>query len=198
MNQIAYILFLLTILYFTQILVKVLRLKKEKHLKDERKLNLYRLAILTGTCLFFFLYLTALTSQVFRSPTPNSLQIISDPLFSSVQMLFMGTFLILSANILLYLSIKAFKTEMRFNLDRSHTGKLVTNGILAYSRNPFFLSLLLLFAGIAIAYSNLLFIGTTVLSMLTIHIQVLKEEKFLTSIHGQDYLNYKKKTRRYF
>lgn len=76
--------------------------------------------------------------------------------------------------------------------------KLVTGGIYGFSRNPAFLGFDLLYIGCGLAFPNLLNIVFLILSVTLFHIQILGEEAFLADAFGQEYLNYKAKTRRYF
>lgn len=75
---------------------------------------------------------------------------------------------------------------------------LITDGLFRLSRNPFYVGLLLVFWGIAIAISSVVIIAISIAQTVLIHRQVLKEEKALSSSLGEGYENYKKATRRYF
>jgi len=88
--------------------------------------------------------------------------------------------------------------SLRFGLDPNNLGELVTSGIFAFSRNPFFVSILFQFSGIALVYPTPYFVGIAVLSIIFIHIFILKEERFMLDNYGQEYKAYRKKVRRYF
>jgi protein-S-isoprenylcysteine O-methyltransferase Ste14 len=91
-----------------------------------------------------------------------------------------------------------FKTSIRFGLNDKNKGKLITSGVFAYSRNPFFLSLDLYFLGISLMLPNLFFIGFAVLTVISIHFFILKEEKFMLKAYGIEYKKYVSKVGRYF
>ncbi|MCB9268555.1 MAG: isoprenylcysteine carboxylmethyltransferase family protein [Lewinellaceae bacterium] len=75
---------------------------------------------------------------------------------------------------------------------------LQTNGIYAWSRNPMYLGLLLLYAGIAFINQN--YWAVLILPLVTLIIReyvILREEKYLTRAFSDEYLNYKVKVRRW-
>ena len=75
---------------------------------------------------------------------------------------------------------------------------LVTGKMYAFSRNPVILSFDLLYIGMLLMYFNYVLLGFTVAAMITLHIRVLLEEKHLEKLFGDEYLEYKKRTARYF
>lgn len=75
---------------------------------------------------------------------------------------------------------------------------LVMEGIYKWSRNPAFLGFDLVYIGILLMYFNWILFGASILAMLMLHLQILQEEKFLPTVFGQEYLEYKKHTFRYF
>jgi protein-S-isoprenylcysteine O-methyltransferase Ste14 len=66
-----------------------------------------------------------------------------------------------------------------------------------YSRNPIFLFMDLYFMGIMLMYPNIVFIIVTICVIIGIHLQILREENFLLNKFGEEYIQYKKQTRRY-
>ena len=90
-----------------------------------------------------------------------------------------------------------FWQSVRIGVDYEHAGKLTTTGIYRYSRNPMYLSFLLLFFGEFLIFPNLGLLVCFVVAALSFHLQVLKEEAFLKEHYGKEYLNYYEKVRRY-
>ncbi len=109
-----------------------------------------------------------------------------------------GTVVVLFSLVLWITTLLHFNKSLRFGLDPKNPGKLITTGIFSVSRNPFFLSLDLYFAGIALILPDLFFISFAALAIISIHFFILKEEKFLLKIYGEDYKMYAEKTERYF
>lgn len=76
--------------------------------------------------------------------------------------------------------------------------EIITDGIYKYSRNPAFVGLYLLYAGILICFFNLLLCILTVLAITSLHMQVLQEEIFMQRTFGNTYTQYKEQVNRYF
>ncbi len=74
---------------------------------------------------------------------------------------------------------------------------LVTRGPFAFSRNPIYVGLLLLFLGFEITLQSYLIILIFLL-ILVVFLAVTKEEKLLEKYFGKDYLEYKKSVPRFF
>ncbi len=96
------------------------------------------------------------------------------------------------------LTLRALKQSLRFGLNKKNLGKLVTSGIYVWSRNPFFLAIDCLFVGITLVFPTPFFIGISVLTLVSIHLFILKEERFMHENYGDDYKSYAKNVRRYF
>jgi protein-S-isoprenylcysteine O-methyltransferase Ste14 len=76
--------------------------------------------------------------------------------------------------------------------------ELIVNGPYRFSRNPLYLTMLLLSWGIAIAAQNVwIFLLGAVALRLVHHLAVLPEEAYLADKFGEQYLQYKARVRRY-
>lgn len=88
-------------------------------------------------------------------------------------------------------------TSAPFDTSKS-TSNIVTNGVLRFSRNPLYLSLVLLLSGVAILLSAFwLFLAIPILYILFLFKAVKPEEKYLFQKFGEEYLYYSKKVRRW-
>lgn len=108
-----------------------------------------------------------------------------------------GTFMLISG----YFALSAFfvliKNKTPFDTSKS-TIKIVTDGAYRFSRNPLYLSLLLLLFGIAVLMSSLwLFFTIPILYILFLFKAVKPEESYLSQKFGEEYLNYSAKVRRW-
>ncbi len=75
---------------------------------------------------------------------------------------------------------------------------LVQNGPFRYSRNPGYLSLTMLYAGIAVLRNALWAILFLPLVLIVIQREVIEhEEHYLQRTFGEEYLNYKARVRRW-
>jgi|TARA_A100001011_G_scaffold259955_1_gene268423 protein-S-isoprenylcysteine O-methyltransferase Ste14 len=108
---------------------------------------------------------------------------------------------ILSVGILILINpvLKFIKSKTTINpIKFKKVNKLVTSGIYRYSRNPMYLGMLMIVISSSIFYLNIYSILTPLFFYLWINrFQIKREEVFLTEKFGEDYLSYKKKTRRW-
>ena len=108
---------------------------------------------------------------------------------------------ILSAGILIFLNpvLQFIKSKTTVNpIQFEEVNKLVTSGIFKYSRNPMYLGMLMIVLSTSIFYLNIYSILTPFLFILWINkFQIKREEEFLIEKFGDEYITYKKKTRRW-
>lgn len=86
----------------------------------------------------------------------------------------------------------------RVGIDHSAKTELKTNGLFSVSRNPVFLGMLFTLAGIFLILPNAITILTLVTSALLFQVQVRLEEEYLYRVHGESYLEYSGKVKRWF
>lgn len=110
---------------------------------------------------------------------------------------YLGLLLLVIAFVFTLISQAHLNNSWRIGIDTETKTELITNGIYSYSRNPIFGAMILSLCGLFLLTPNGATIMFLVLGYVLIQIQVRLEEAFLTKEHGQDYLNYKNKVRRY-
>ena len=75
---------------------------------------------------------------------------------------------------------------------------IVRSGPFAYSRNPLYLSLMLLLAGIGVAVPSIPILAMAIPLALVLRFGVVaREERYLEAKFGEDYLEYKRSVRRW-
>ena len=89
------------------------------------------------------------------------------------------------------------KNSWRVGIKYDQKTQLVTSGIYSISRNPYFLSYNLLFAGVFLIFPTLTLLVPVGALIFIFHLMILEEERYLTKVQGVDYLKYKNKTGRY-
>lgn len=85
----------------------------------------------------------------------------------------------------------------RIGIDYEEKTELVSNGLFNYSRNPIFLGILLSYLGIFLIAPNTLSFSVLLVVFFIIQTQVRLEEEYLGNVQGENYLDYKKKVRRW-
>jgi protein-S-isoprenylcysteine O-methyltransferase Ste14 len=74
----------------------------------------------------------------------------------------------------------------------------VTDGVYAFTRNPMYVGMALIFAGVAIRFDSLVALVVLPLVLLWVRTQVIaREERYLTGKFGENYLAYTRKVRRW-
>lgn len=106
--------------------------------------------------------------------------------------------LFLVGMVLLYLSLWHLGRFTKMGLPKNDEIALQTSGIYRLSRNPMYFGLILLAVASTMLLPNLLNMVLTVAGILIHHRIILREEAFLEEKFGDQYRDYKRKTRRYF
>ncbi len=75
--------------------------------------------------------------------------------------------------------------------------QLVTTGIYAHSRNPYFVSYIIMFAAYTILAQSAILLAMLLASVALIHAMIKKEEQYLLASHGQAYEEYMQNVGRY-
>lgn len=102
-----------------------------------------------------------------------------------------------SMDIISFLNFQKNKTTVN-PLSPEKATSLVIGGFYRFTRNPMYLGMLLILTGIAMllaSISSFLLLPVFVLAMNSL--QIKPEEKALEKIFSEEYLNYKKKVRRW-
>lgn len=110
---------------------------------------------------------------------------------SGIFVLIFGLFIYASA-------LYSFRDSWRIGIDREKPGKLITTGIFRWSRNPIYISLNLLVFGTFLLQGYFIFLILFICIAISLHIQILQEEKFLIHTYGEAFINYCSKVGRYF
>ncbi len=96
---------------------------------------------------------------------------------------------------IIYLQMRKAKTNIE---PWKPTTKILDTGFYGYSRNPIYVAMILIYLGVSCFFNFVWFLAFLPLSWLTIHFGViLREEKYLESKFGDEYLDYKKRVRRW-
>lgn len=189
--------FLLILVFLTNRIL-VLRRKGIAVSKGPRKLKKSTFLFYLVFGLVLLVWFFEIIKPAFQHSFSILPEILTNRLFESILLKFLGAILILISLVLWTITLIHFKTSLRFGLDEKNQEKLVTTGIFSISRNPFFLSLNIYFLGIAFIFPNPFFIGFAVLAIVSIHFYILKEERYLRKVYGEEYKRYEEKVRRYF
>ena len=95
------------------------------------------------------------------------------------------------------LSVLCMRDSWRAGIPDRDKTELVTTGIYRFSRNPAFLGFDLMYIGVLLMYANFLTLAFSAFAIVMLHLQILQEERYLTSTFGAPYREYCRRVFRY-
>ena len=127
-------------------------------------------------------------------PVPASLAVVlSDWLPLKVA----GGLLMITGVAVYGLGTRGLGESWRLGIDRKKAGPLMRNGIFARTRNPIYLSFDLLLTGTFFVHGRLHLLLLALVVGAVMHLQILREERFLSERHGDAYGSYCARVGRY-
>ena len=118
--------------------------------------------------------------------------------YSNFRMIkYVGLILVTTGFMLGILALIAMRNSWRVGIKYDQKTDLVISGIYRFSRNPYFLSYDVLIFGYIIIFPSIVLIVLLISLAMIFHSMILEEEKYLQSVHGDNYLDYKKRVNRY-
>jgi protein-S-isoprenylcysteine O-methyltransferase Ste14 len=95
-------------------------------------------------------------------------------------------------------SLKDLGDSWRVGVIEEQQTQLIESGIYRFTRNPYFVAYLLMFAAYTILLQNIILLVLSCIGFGMVHLMVLKEEQYLATTHGEDYQQYRARVPRYF
>jgi len=122
---------------------------------------------------------------------------LSVPISFHRYLLLPGFFLIIISGLLAFQARRIMRSHQTPIDFREPTTVILHKGPFSFTRNPLYLSLLILYAGIGLTANSMWFIPLLVILFLFLHRVVLREEKYLEYVFGDKYVIYKGTVRRW-
>ncbi len=94
-------------------------------------------------------------------------------------------------------AVVTMKNSWRAGIPQSDRTELIQNGIYRWSRNPAFLGFDLMYVGVCLMFCNPATVVCSLFAMVTLHLQILQEEKYLLVTFGAPYEAYRRSVCRY-
>lgn len=95
------------------------------------------------------------------------------------------------------IAVWTMRDSWRAGIAKEDKTEMVTAGIYRYSRNPAFVGFDFVYIGILIMYFNPLLLFFSVFAIIMLHLQILQEEAYLSTVFGADYEKYCNEVYRY-
>lgn len=132
-------------------------------------------------------------------PVAEAVSIILDVNIAPLWLRIAGAAVGTAGVVVFAISVVTMGGSWRAGVSKNEKTELVTSGIYALSRNPAFLGFDLMYLGIALMFFNLWLCCLTLIAGIMLHLQIVNvEEDHLSEAFGDEYLEYRKKVRRYF
>jgi protein-S-isoprenylcysteine O-methyltransferase Ste14 len=142
---------------------------------------------------FFFLFIIcSIVLSLFQAP-PGTVDVVSGSAALTIALVLAMVNLLIGA-----VSLRGLKDSWRVGVLEDQRTDLVEEGIYRYSRNPYFVSYLIMFAAYTVLLQNAILLVLSLVGFFMVHAMVLKEEKYLTGLHGEKYRQYRQRVPRYF
>ncbi len=95
------------------------------------------------------------------------------------------------------IAAQQMQKSWRVGVNPGEKTELIRTGFFRYVRNPYFDSYLVMFIGLFLIRPSWICLGLIVITMVTFHVMVLQEERYLLQHHGAEYQRYQEITGRY-
>ncbi|WP_081811845.1 MULTISPECIES: ElyC/SanA/YdcF family protein [unclassified Butyrivibrio] len=146
-------------------------------------------------------YYIELTMKIatYLAPLAEVISIVLGTVSFPLMFRIIGMYFAFVGDIVFFTSVYTMRDSWRAGVaeDDKEKRNLVTTGIYNYSRNPAFLGFNLVYTGILLMFFNPVLLVISVFAMVMLHLQILREEKFLEKTYGSEYTQYKGRTSRY-
>jgi len=163
----------------------ILHRKTGKQIRGKNREAIYSIV-------FFVLFIgVAVVISILKQPF-GEVQLIDGFLAMALALVLLFLNLIVSGA-----SLMNLKDSWRVGILEDQKTELITTGIYRFTRNPYFLSYLLMFSAYTILLQNLILFGLSIVGFLLVHKMVMREEEYLYSVHADAYEKYKLKVPRH-
>jgi protein-S-isoprenylcysteine O-methyltransferase Ste14 len=108
-----------------------------------------------------------------------------------------GVGLLLFAFVWIIVAQFQMSNSWRIGINYQEITKLIDHGLFGVSRNPIFLGVLISYVGTFLVIPNALTFSLMAITFVSIQVQVRMEEEYLQNSHGEEYMQYQKKVRRW-
>ncbi len=123
---------------------------------------------------------------------PGRFPVMPDAVATAICLLLLAVNLVLGTA-----SLRDLGDSWRVGVIEEQRTELVEGGIYRFTRNPYFLAYLVMAVAYTVLLQNLVLLCLSAVCCGLVHAMVLKEERYLESVHGEAYRRYRKQVPRY-
>ncbi len=182
--------FMMPVLYLGTFIARNLLVGKRIRQSVRARSPLLTLSIILSTLSFITLIVSALSAQCYARM--GAMTFLHRPLVAGA-----GLALFTASVISGWFVSAQLKDSWRVGVSAGQETELIREGMYAYIRNPYFLSLYFMYSGMLLMRPSLVLLSMVLATAGVFHLMVLKEEAFLLEQHGDEYRIYRDMTGRY-
>ncbi len=179
----------LTVLYLFMFITRNVVVKKRTG-QPVRKADYFVRSAIILTTFCFIVTIFSTTDKWYDFM--GKIAFLRSSVFSSI-----GLLLFLMSIILCWIFSAQLKGSWRVGVHEDQKTTLITDGVYAYVRNPYFDSYFIMYLSLILIRPSIVLIILVILAIIVFNRMVLKEEAYLLKTHGSEYEKYKAKTGRY-
>ena len=188
MNKYFYVVLIHQIIFQGMFFSKNIYLRR----KSGHKIRGKNKEAVVSTVFFALFIVVSMILASIDSPT-GSFHVVDSSLSFVLAILLIITNIIVGAA-----SLINMKDSWRVGILEDQKNPLIEDGIYKLSRNPFFLSYILMFIAYTLLIQNIILFVFSIICILLTHSMIKKEEQYLLRVHKDLYIQYKKRVPRYF
>ena len=140
----------------------------------------------------FFIFFIALSLYLAASAADRGNSVLATGLATGLSLLLLGLNMLFAIA-----SLRDLGKSWRVGVIEEQETALIEEGIYRYSRNPYFVSYLLLFAAYTLLLQSMLLLALSFIGFALVHTMIRREEAYLKRVHGDAYLRYQQRVPRY-
>lgn len=142
--------------------------------------------------LFFVIFILASFYLAIEYPGVTTAQLLPMSVATGLSLLLLGGNLLFGVA-----ALRDLGESWRVGVIEEQQTELVDTGIYRFTRNPYFVSYLLLFLGYTVLLQDWALLLLSCIGAQAVHTMVLREESYLQDVHGAAYTQYKTRVPRY-
>jgi len=146
----------------------------------------------TVSIVYFFLFICTSVAIASSNNSAGNIELLNRAVIYSLSTILLIINLVISLMSLLHLH-----DSWRVGVIEEQKTELITTGIYSHSRNPYFVSYIIMFIAYAVLTQNYIVAILAIIGFFLVHWMILREENYLKNVHGEQYVRYLSEVPRY-
>jgi len=180
----------LPVLYLGPFFARNLIVKRHIRTAVKARNPLLTAAIVLSTCNYVAASLSAVSPRLYT--------LMGSVTMPGARYYFYGGLLLFGASVMAGWFVSGqLRDSWRVGVSEDHVTALVTDGVYARVRNPYFVTILVMYFGLLLTRPSIVLLFSVLATAVVFHLMTMNEERHLRRLHGEAYERYKRRTGRY-